>query len=528
MQDVSVHADTTVAEPAPTPWARGGPWLLWIGVGLAALWALYAAQRYDYLLFHGVVELSSAVVAAAVFTLAWHSRRYGSSDFLLWIGVAYLFASILDLVHALVYRGMNVVPGLGANEPTQLWIAARGMQAVSLVLAAALLRRRTRPGVLVAAYASLTTLILLSIFAWRNFPVCYDDSLHQLTPFKIGAEYVISGLMLLSIGLLLGQRGRLDGTVVRLMVASIAVTIVSELSFTLYQDPFGPANLIGHYLKIIAYFLVYRALVVTGLERPYDLLFRDLKQAEQNLRQLNETLEMRVAERTEQLRALTLELAQAEQRERRRLAEVLHDHLQQDLAAALMQVGLAAKGPLDDQQTRAVAQVRELIAEAIHLSRCLSVELNPPMLRECGLAGALQWLAEHMQERHGLTVAVETEEGPEPATEEVRGLLVQAVRELLFNVVKHAEVERATVVLHQKEQALEIIVQDQGRGWNPEAGQCGGGHFGLATIRSRLEVLGGEMEITGGPGTGTCVTLRVPTGAAAPVSGVVDGAGAGG
>ena len=494
----------------PSPWPVLGRWALPAAAALALLAGLHLLQERNYLLFHSLVELFSVAVAGGLFMLAWHSRRYMRNDYLLWIGVAFLFCGALDLVHALVYRGMDVVPGLGSNEATQLWIAARGMQALSLVLAPLFLRQRANLALLLLGYAAATTLALLAVFLWKNFPVCYDDALGRLTPFKIHAEYAISGLLALSILLLIRQGAYLDRGVMGLMIASIAVTIVGELAFTLYKDPFGPANLLGHYLKIIAYFLVYRALIVTGFERPYDLLFRDLRRAEQELRTLNESLEEKVAARTAQLQALSLALAQAEQQERRRLAEVLHDHLQQLLAAARMHLGLVRRGELSERQGQAARQTDELLGEAMQVSRSLSVELSPPALREGGLSEALGWLGEQMRERHGLAVQVDAEPGAEPQADELQALLLQGVRELLFNVVKHADTDRATVRMRRVGEEVEIVVADEGRGFAAAAAPRGEGSFGLGTLRGRLRILGGNLEMHSAPGEGTRVTIRVP------------------
>ena len=133
----------------------------------------------------------------------------------------------------------------------------------------------------------VTALILLSIFVWDIFPACFVEGA-GLTPFKKISEYVISFILLLAIGVLFRNRLKFDARVFWLVVASLVVTIASELSFTLYSDPYGFFNLMGHYLKIMSFYLIYRAIVETGLERPYDLLFRDLKLREEELAEREE------------------------------------------------------------------------------------------------------------------------------------------------------------------------------------------------------------------------------------------------
>ena len=138
------------------------------------------------------------------------------------------------------------------------------------------------PALIFAAYAALVGTFFASVFYWRVFPVCFVEG-QGLTPFKIASEYVISAL-LLGAGLLLWRRReRLDRDVLQLLLASIGVTIAQELAFTLYADPYGLTNMLGHFLKIVAYYLVYRAIIRTGLVKPFGLLLRDLEQSNERL-----------------------------------------------------------------------------------------------------------------------------------------------------------------------------------------------------------------------------------------------------
>ena len=242
----------------------------------------------------------------------------------------------------------------------------------------------------------------------------------------------------------------------------------------------------------------------------------DAKQAEAEIRTLNAELEARVVDRTRQLRALALELTKTEQRERKRLATLLHDHLQQLLVGAKFTVG-AMRGRIKDPDLRQTNEsVGDLLTEAIAASRSLTFELSPPVLHEAGLAPALEWLGRQMGEKHGLLVKVEADEAASPQAEEVRAFLFDAARELLFNIVKHAGVHRAKVALSRTEAGeARLTVEDHGAGFDPEqleAGTSTRGGFGLFSIRERLTLLGGRMEITSTPGRGSRFTLTSPLG----------------
>ncbi len=245
------------------------------------------------------------------------------------------------------------------------------------------------------------------------------------------------------------------------------------------------------------------------------------KQTEQQLRALNESLEQRVAERTAvatrravQLRELASELTLAEQRERRRLASILHDRLQQLLYAARLNLGALKRRITDADLIGTVERTDELLSEAIAESRSLTVELSPPVLYAAGLKGALEWLGRHMEQTCGLAVEVEADPLGEADSEEVRVLLFQSVRELLFNVVKHARTDRAWVSVHGAHSgAIRLEVSDRGAGFPVErlkADDGSPGGFGLFSIRERLELLGGSMEIESAPGQGTRVIVHAP------------------
>jgi CheY-like chemotaxis protein len=247
------------------------------------------------------------------------------------------------------------------------------------------------------------------------------------------------------------------------------------------------------------------------------------RETEERLRELNETLEARVAERTaeaerraHQLRALASELSQTEWRERQRLAAVLHDHLQQVLVGAKFNLE-ALKGSVLERDLLSLAgRVDELLDQSLAECRSLTVNLSPPVLQEGGLTGGLAWLSRRMREQHGLEVDVAVDDGfVEPADGGVKFFLYDAVRELLFNVVKHSGVRAARVFLGRKDGQIEIRVEDRGKGLDPDFPRDRGDEsagFGLFSLRQRLELIGGAMRLESAPGKGTSVTLIAPAG----------------
>jgi PAS domain S-box-containing protein len=221
-------------------------------------------------------------------------------------------------------------------------------------------------------------------------------------------------------------------------------------------------------------------------------------------------------ERTNQLRALAAEVVSAEERERRRLAQILHDHLQQLLAGARYGLESLREGATTNATRSAVGRIDRMLGECMEVSRSLTAELSPPVLHEAGLAAALEWLGLWYRKQHGLTVTLDVDESAAIAREDDRILMFQSVRELLFNVVKHARVKEARVSSFRgPEGRVQIEVSDDGIGFDPvaalaRAGTAGG--FGLFRVHERMAMFGGELRMESSPGSGSRFTLVSPPG----------------
>jgi len=245
----------------------------------------------------------------------------------------------------------------------------------------------------------------------------------------------------------------------------------------------------------------------------------ELRRAQTALEKLNQQLEARVAERTDQVRALSSSLTMAEQWERRRISQVLHDDLQQLLYGLQMRAQLLLQEMSSASAPELAAQLGELdhlLTEAIQGTRTLSVELNPPVLKGEGLEIGLRWLAHHMQTAYHLTVnlTVDAPTSDHAISESMRMLLIQMTRELLFNVVKHAGVDEATVTISEEASCLLIEVKDEGVGFHVEflkwhASQAEE-HFGLFSVHERLALFGGHLDMASSPGAGARMTIIAP------------------
>ena len=228
----------------------------------------------------------------------------------------------------------------------------------------------------------------------------------------------------------------------------------------------------------------------------------DRKKAEEDIRTYQE-----------QLQSLASELSLTEERERRRLGTDLHDHIGQALAISKIKLGVLQKTVTGDKESKSLSEVRELLDQMIRDTRSLTFELSLPVLYELGFEAAVEWFARHVRSQHGLEVDVQKDMLPIPMDDEIKVLLFRSVRELMLNIVKHAQARNARVTIRRESDDVNIEVEDDGVGikdLRQGSKLKSNGGFGLFSIRERLHYLGGQVQVEPGHRKGTRVTLIVP------------------
>jgi signal transduction histidine kinase/CheY-like chemotaxis protein len=256
----------------------------------ALLVGLYFISRGNYLLFHGLVEVAAIVAGSLLFAVA--ARMYGSmgTTFLMLLGIGFFWPAMIDLVHVFGYKGMGVFPDADPTLSSQLWILARYLQAAAALTATFFLNHRLRrwwPAfVIVGAVAAAG----LAFVFTGVFPTTFVEG-SGVTLFKSVSEYVISAIWLAAVAVLLAQRRMLSRWTLRWVVTAMLLTVASELAFSSYVSLYGPANVIGHLLKLCAYSAVLLVIMRTMLgEMESELAERRrveaaLAQSEEQLRQ---------------------------------------------------------------------------------------------------------------------------------------------------------------------------------------------------------------------------------------------------
>jgi signal transduction histidine kinase len=284
-----------------------GSLLRWTGLALV-LACIAATAAYSYALFHTLVEVFRIVVVFGIATLAWNARREIDNSFLLVAGLSYPSIGVLDLLHTLSYKGMNVFPP-DANLPTQFWIAFRGYESAAMLFATRFLGRPAPPAHATAAGFLAIGALLGWLVLTGRFPDCFVEG-SGLTTFKIVAEYVIAGGFALTLIQLRRHSDEFGSDILPSVALSMLCGVAAELAFTRYVSVSGLANYAGHLLLLTSTYFLYRALLIQGIRKPQLMLFHQLSREREVLAQSEAELAHKVAERTAQVRRLNEELEQ--------------------------------------------------------------------------------------------------------------------------------------------------------------------------------------------------------------------------
>jgi two-component system, chemotaxis family, CheB/CheR fusion protein len=226
---------------------------------------------------------------------------------------------------------------------------------------------------------------------------------------------------------------------------------------------------------------------------------------------VNEELEKRVRERTEDLGRLARELALAEVRERQSIARDLHDGLGQELHVASIKLDALRDNNESQGPHPALDEIAELLAGVVREMRSLTAQLNPPVLEQLGLIPAIEWLSEEMRRTYRLEVLLDDDSVSKPLDSLTASILFRAVRELLINVARHSKVKIANIATRRVNEQLTVEVMDRGAGFaaaRSSASSTGG--LGIATMRERIAYIGGTFQIDSAPNRGTIAKIQVP------------------
>ncbi len=513
---------------------------IWLNIAvlIAVAITLYMSSRYSYLLFHNIAELFSIMIAFALFIVSWNTREYTDEPNLVYLGIAYLFVGIIDLFHTLSYKGMNIFTDYPFYA-NQLWVGARYLESFTLLIFTFLTTNsRDLPNnnkqfyyiQIFFVYAAISLLILLSIFYWKSFPVCFvqefDDGRGYQTNFKIISGYIVIIILMTTALILYKKREAFSTSTYRLLIFSMVTTTGSEFCFTLYISNYGPSNQIGHFLKIVSFYLIYRAIIETGLRNPFDLMFRKLKE-------------------NEQLLLIAKDKAESASRAKSSFLANMSHELRTPLNGVLGYAQILKRSSETTQFIKDGLNVIEqsghhlltLINDILDLSKIEAgkMELYPVEFSFTqfldGIVGIIKMRAN--QKNLQLATIFDTNLPEVLYADETR--LRQVLLNLLGNAIKFTENGTVTLSVHKDDNSANLTqknstasflfkISDTGVGITPEnlsnlfkpfsqvgdsARKAQGTGLGLAISKELVELMGGDIEVESTPGKGSSFWFKV-------------------
>lgn len=250
--------------------------------GTVILTAAYYISTQNYLLFHALTEVFTIAVSFSIAIIVFNNRHNLKNDYIKILGVAFAFAGGFDLLHTLSYKGMGVFTSVSTRLATETWLIARFMDSIGMLVAGLSFYRSINPSRVMAAFCLMALAALAAVY-WQLFPVTFVEG-KGLTPFKVYSEYLISLILVASMLLLLRRKAEFHPKVFRWLMFFYLASIGTELAFTTYYEVYAWQNMVGHLLKIIAFFCLYRAIVETSLKEPFNSLFFQLNRAHDMLK----------------------------------------------------------------------------------------------------------------------------------------------------------------------------------------------------------------------------------------------------
>lgn len=243
---------------------------------------LFLLSRYNYLLYHTVIESFAIFTGFSITLVAFSTKKLAENPVFTKLGILYLFVSSVDFLHTISYKGMAIFPNWEVNQPTQLWIIGRLLETVGFVTILFLSKMKEKYFSLIIG--TVTVLSVISVFL-KTFPECFIES-KGLTPFKISMEYTFVIILMITIFKALKIEDPSIRTFRKTIVLSTLLTIAGELSFTLYSDVYGFFNFLGHIFRFLSYLVILDGLVAKSLKDPVNSILLQLENERRRLRQL--------------------------------------------------------------------------------------------------------------------------------------------------------------------------------------------------------------------------------------------------
>lgn len=496
--------------------------------------------QVNYLLFHTFIELFAVVVAFSLFIITWNSRKYISNKYLLIVGISALFIGILDMFHIVTYKGMDIIksPIYYAN---QFWIITRFIEASTMLCAFIFIKTKSeiKYNLLIFIYSVITLLVVLSILVFENFPTCYIEGEGQTT-FKIYSEYAIMSLLGTALILLHRNKSYFGEEIYKLLAFSILSAILSEFSFTLYVSNYGLSNQVGHYTKLLTFFLIYKANIETGFIKPTESIFKELKESEKNYKVLYEKYKKQgeeLLQRNFEYKELNSKLLQSNKTKDKFFSIIAHDlknpfngllGLSNLLIENNERISEERKNTIIQAMHKTSKNAYELLENLLQWSRSQldRIEFHPVTINVNKEISEIVYLFDSQRKKKNIKIKTYIDEQHSLYAD--RNMFQLCVRNLISNAVKFTpQGGNITISTKKSDNSLFVYVKDSGYGM-PKAVQeklfkitekvstvgtdkeVGTG-LGLILVQEFMSKHNGEVFFDSEPGYSTTFTLRFPS-----------------
>jgi signal transduction histidine kinase len=454
-------------------------------IGVVLLLLLYFIQTYNFTFFHVITELFSSLIALSVFLVGWNSRHRIENSVFLFLGIAFLFIGGIDLLHLFSLEGTGIIADGNVNTSTQLVIAGRYLESISFILAVffagelylqSRINKINRDRRIVLAF-SVYLLAILSIlgliFVWNVFPDAYNQET-GVTRFKFISSYINLAVLLVSAVVIHKRKDMFSHRVFKLLFLAITLLIVTKLPFSVYTNFSGGLNAIGHYTKIVSYYLLYLAIVKTGITNPQEMLYLELQKSKEREELLGSILRHDILNKLQLIRAY-------------------QESIEEDLPESSKEQFTYAMNATEEAE-ELIRKIQTLTSLET-LDSSMSIALDP-------------LLTDAIDQQRDLASENDTSLEYQPVESEVIGtnLLQEAFSNLIQNALLHSDGDRIQISGESRGDELVISIEDNGVGIpdarkenlfdNDVRSSDEASDVGLLLVHEIIEMCGGSIEVT--------------------------------
>lgn len=456
-------------------------------------------EASSFLALHTILESFSLFVSFFIFFQGYLTfpRTYSRNRLI--VSVTFLFVGIFDFLHLLSYKGMPFFQDEHTlTKATWLWLLARSTECIGLFYVFYLGKDKKTTAAFRMKIMSMGLLLSAGIiFALFNYPSQWPVLIKEgvgVTSFKKGYEYAISCVHALTLIFIIKPYREERSRNTLILMAGLFFILLSELVFTLYKNVYDIQNLLGHLYKVFGYFYLLRGIFYPEIDRIYN----EKEEAEKKL--------------LENEKNMATYILHAQEEERKRVSRELHDGIGQTLYAILVSLKMVNKGPLENDIKEYLQNTENLTSEAMTEIKRIATQLRPSALDDLGLLPAMRSFISQYSKTFRIHVELKAHVKSR-YTPETETCLYRIFQEALTNAAKYSQTKHISVHLEEKDHVVLMAIQDFGVGFSPgtmAVSEKGFG-IGLYSMRERVSLLSGTIEIISSPGNGTKIEVAVPS-----------------